>query len=689
MNSRLNKIYVLLLVIFLPLSVCLAQKSKFSLAIEHRTGLGGDALSRLTKIINQTETTLPSLIKKTINTKVNIEYRPLNKSNQLSILSKDLINNAPDRYIFATIKKSKFFWKSSNTILLDDSLLMSLVNIGKVPTKDREYLYEFLQRLIIHEVGHIFDNLAILINDDKGIFDTCSKISSEDLKKDYQCRSVLNSTRSVSNSPYFLNLAGWHKRGLILKNDIMLNKKFSRSPDRYEYKNPEEFFAVNLEYFLLDPEYKCRRPTLYNYYTKIFNHIPLFNKISSNHDKCKVSNEISLDLNSWNGSKASSIKLDLSRLYQIHYLFASKGEPMMSRWGHAMYRLVFCAPERSVVNEKCMLDISHHVVISFRGDIPTLDINYIDGMVGKYDSRLYFMSMTDVIKEYTKFEFRDLISLPLDQNVVNRKTFIDKSLEMYWGYLGSYYFFTNNCATESLNMLKVSLPNELKFQKSTIVTPLGLYKIFQEFKIMDDSVLEDRADAIKRGFIIPAFNSKLKNAYNYISKKFDLGKVKNFKKYISELSADERLSLVNKSVLNPKIKGRRKSLASLLVLEDFIVEVSNIQFLREIHLLLNKNKEAKSDMSKLFGLILRLKNLQNVILPEHNVKDGYGIPLKSEKIPLTDGKYTKFNNEMNEITNELKSISETHFSNNIKEINKSLANKITIINELMKTYLTH
>ena len=47
-----------------------------------------------------------------------------------------------------------------------------------------------------------------------------------------------------------------------------------RSPDGYELASPVEFVAVNLEYFLLDPAYACRRPALYHYFAAHFGDEP-------------------------------------------------------------------------------------------------------------------------------------------------------------------------------------------------------------------------------------------------------------------------------------------------------------------------------------------------------------------------------------------------------------------------------
>lgn len=74
-----------------------------------------------------------------------------------------------------------------------------------------------------------------------------------------------------SKDAEFLNIAGRYKNGLIFKRRKNLNEDQGRSPDPYEFKSGAESFAVNMEHFLLDPNYKCRRPTFYEYYSKKLN----------------------------------------------------------------------------------------------------------------------------------------------------------------------------------------------------------------------------------------------------------------------------------------------------------------------------------------------------------------------------------------------------------------------------------
>lgn len=64
-----------------------------------------------------------------------------------------------------------------------------------------------------------------------------------------------------ADDPRLLDLAGWQERAGQRGERGHSNDQIDRSPDP-ELSNPREFVAVNMEYFLLDPEYACRRPAL-------------------------------------------------------------------------------------------------------------------------------------------------------------------------------------------------------------------------------------------------------------------------------------------------------------------------------------------------------------------------------------------------------------------------------------------
>ncbi len=66
---------------------------------------------------------------------------------------------------------------------------------------------------------------------------------------------------------------------------IIKNRQFQQSPDPYEYYSPEESFAVNFEYYILDPDYSCRKPSFADFFDEIF---PDFRRTSH----CKATEKV-------------------------------------------------------------------------------------------------------------------------------------------------------------------------------------------------------------------------------------------------------------------------------------------------------------------------------------------------------------------------------------------------------------
>src|SRR6185295_4007180 len=118
------------------------------------------------------------------------------------------------------------------------------------------------------------------------------------------------------------------------------------------------------------------------------------------------------------------------------------GPRAQSRFGHAMYRIVLCAPERPHVDASCLDDLQHHVVLSFAANLrgePRISIRR--GLSGGYATQVSIAPFLSIVSQYTELEFRDLESLPLRLGDKEKELFIHRALEVYWGYVGKYYFF--------------------------------------------------------------------------------------------------------------------------------------------------------------------------------------------------------------------------------------------------------
>ena len=125
---------------------------------------------------------------------------------------------------------------------------------------------------VIHELTHLYDRAGLWPEDQRRLQWRCRQARevSGPVGQRGQCRGQEARRFSLSDDPQLLDLAGWQqqvgKRGAREQD----NGQVARSPDSYELSNPREFVAVNMEYFLLDPTYACRRPTLQRYLRQHF-----------------------------------------------------------------------------------------------------------------------------------------------------------------------------------------------------------------------------------------------------------------------------------------------------------------------------------------------------------------------------------------------------------------------------------
>lgn len=241
----------------------------------------------------------------------------------------------------------------------------------------------------------------------------------------------------LSKDPRLLDLAGWQVAPLRFGLRSPHNRFSDRSPDAYELESPAEFVAVNLEYFLLDPQYACRRPALFRHFSAHFDWAPPSNPCAPASPYLQAEK-----------GEPPLLDLDPVRVYAVDYLLAEGNEKAMSRWGHSMLRLVVCAPDRAP-GPDCRLDLAYHRVLSFRAFVGDVQISNWRGLTGSYPSRLFLLSLDQVVNEYTKVELRGLRSVPLRLEPEEIAGLLGRASQLHWSYDGRYYFVTNNCAVET------------------------------------------------------------------------------------------------------------------------------------------------------------------------------------------------------------------------------------------------
>lgn len=584
------------------------------------------------KLLKEVEAMIPAQMKNTIDATINVKFTNLNGKKI------ERLNESCDQKLVLGQAIRMVPGQTEGYLQLDRVLLDGVVNVKALDCSHKDTL-TYAKAIAIHEISHFYDNQI-----------------------------------NASTDATFLNLTGWISKGVIIKKRTNLNTATQRSPDVYEYKSPAETFAVNFEFFMLDKTFQCRRPTYYNYYSKLLGFSPY------RADECEMNKKITLITQTLEKKPLLTKEIDASRIYQIHYLFAGKGKQMMSRWGHAMFRLVICAPGKPV-GPQCLQDFANHIVVSYRANIDEMTMDYKKGIDGSYASQLFLMSMNDVVNEYTKGEFRDVISLPIQLERSQIKLFTDKLLESYWSYKGSYFFITNNCASEAMNLLRAAYPGDKLMQKQSITTPLGMYDFLIKQKLVNANVLDNTKEAIYYGYLFPGVSDKLVASLKVFTTSM------SFEKFALELKATERRAIYEKALAELQGKERMAALAHGLRLEDQILISREQQFAKKVgEALFGNNASEELKGTALDERMMDMRDQYKKLAGENFITKGYGVPLKEEFNDVADAIAEEVLASIQGNADELKEIVTQYFPEEVAEMQKTMENRHYLLTGISKAF---
>jgi len=444
------------------------------------------------------------------------------------------------------------------------------------------------------------------------------------------------STR-VSRTRAFSVLAGFRKSFF---GHSAVNEDPMRSADAYEYENVREALAVNMEYFILDPEFQCRRPSLGTFYREHFGVDPYPARGCSPSYNVMVTNEIGIIPH----------RVEPARLYRIDYLLADSGTEMASRFGHSMFRLVMCAPahvdpvtgkwrEATPWGEKCAEDKLFHLVISYRANSSGGTLDYLKGVFGGYPSMLFMLPLAEVLNQYNGDELRDVISYPLELDEDERLAFLDRTLEEHWNHRGDYKFITNNCAVESLRLLRPQVDgqraeNDIRARRLPVLTPKAMLNELVRVRMVD-----------RNNSAIETFPSRAESLINAMKLSYGVsysnaGKAsKGIIEFATTSTASERMEKFNQKV-KAEMKGEGRvalevlktsllSSAAFSVIEQQIIKTRTGQLKKKFAELITSEEEMeKNQILKDFQS--RHPRLQTDVIGA--ARGGYGVPLERESI---------------------------------------------------------
>ena len=495
--------------------------------------------------------------------------------------------------------------------------LMTDPDAPNMPGREHETLRKELKATLIHELAHLYDRGRFWTGDQRQLLNRCraQQRTLGDVGLPGDCRGQTNRAFTLSDDPRLLDLAGWPQQVSSRGQREQHNHQQLRSPDLYELHNPQEFVAVNLEYFLLDPDYRCRRPALAAYLRAHFDWSPA-------HQQPCTQELPYLNADLREGQPALAW-LDPQRIYQAHYLLAEPDQSWAGRWGHSMLRLVVCAPGRPR-GPDCLLDLQHHLVLSYRAFVDDVQLSSWDGLTGVYPSRLFILPLQRVIDEYTRTELRSLSSIPLQLSREQLASLSSHAISQHWSYDGTYYFVGNNCAVETLKLLRSGSSHPL-LQDLDSQTPVGLLRILQARGLADSSPLHNRSEALRKGYYFDSYRDRYEQLFSMAREQLQLP-LPAFGDWLA-LSASQRQPWIH--------QADRRSSAALLLLEQAALRQLTQDIQQDLKQRYLAEGPQRSELSEMGELARQLMTRSAFLSrPADLLPEGYGLPQPADRETL-------------------------------------------------------
>ncbi len=407
-----------------------------------------------------------------------------------------------------------------------------------------------------------------------------------------------------------------------------------RSPDPLEARDAVEHFAVNAEYFVLDPEFACRKP---------FEMRRLRARIGAprglTEHGCTSEWKIGLE-------KGAQVGISPEQVRELRYLLVESapgaGPRRGERAGHAMFHLVRC-PEGDAA---CDRDI----VVSFRANLMDPMTDTLSGLAGTEPGRVRAYRYGEVVDEYAHSELRSLRSVALELDRGTRERFVALLLERYWADNGALTAGGRNAGNEARDLLKAALGPTHPFWKSSGVSAA---RVFQDLR---------RTGLAGKGreILIPSAWSELEIAFERLNRAGG-GRWRDLRTYLLTTTALERREWARKL-----LGGSDHWVAHAEAfdrMETWIRASLERRTQREsVRKLVDYRERGLSrvEAKKLLLKVASLRTYSHEIMPRSQAADldGYGVPLNHELDSANRGRDTGFAQLAREAEGALVALSE-------------------------------
>lgn len=432
-------------------------------------------------------------------------------------------------------------------------------------------------------------------------------LPSQWAKAQTRLRKAQQSLHVISGLPLFQQIS-----------DIQRNLRPKRTLGHGDYEDLEQTLAVNLEYFLLDPTYFCRRPYHYQFFRQFLSHTPFETT------PCKPGLNIPVDFSILSQKRVYSI--DPDRVYEIDYVVAGEGEDIESRWGHAMFRIVGCAPN-TPLGPDCLADTHYHLGAGFGAVVTATETNPLKGAgilpgVEGYPAQLEILPFKEAIHRYAPHG-RNLKIYPLKFSESQKKLFLYRLTQIFWEYDGEYSFLTNNCADEALNLIKTATFGH-PIQEHSVLTPTGLRDLLLEVKLSSDPFLSHETRAIQLGYFVQATDARDESTLSDFVEATGKPPLHSAEEFYRTSSALDRLEAFYEQL---ETEDR-------IDVEDLFSIAEKIIYTHQVDLLVADNLQWLTDLSRqdpqFSAWVKETQDLREFILQSSLTGNGYGIPIAED-----------------------------------------------------------
>ncbi len=586
-----------------------------------RKNISEDQRVPIENFFRQVETLVPQSMKNRLNRSIPIEFvSEASGSSSLQLPTCGLLSEEDK-----TVSESSL--KDQNGMILGDSygwtdawghvylnrLLVPHILTG--PEGSPSYpcghktLYRLIVATVLHELGHLYDFSP-------GIF----------------------SDQLISGEPRFQRLMGWSRHGW--HNHLGPNHRvWVRSPDIYEFFDLKEGFAVNLEFFLLDPEYECRRPALHAYLAEHFGGGMTISTCGPNTKVHPHARRGGID-------HGKVVDLNPERVLEVHYLRTASKFAMDSRADRSMIRIVLCDPDRGELESDCLEDLDHQWGVSFAPLLSSGDWFSWQHFLHGLSPQLWIYPMKEVVEFFKDREGRDLESYPLRLSQVQKKNLIYRVLENYWSYLGRVGvrksgFVGDNSSAETGHLLKGIL-SSAAMKGFVARNSVELKEKLVQLNLISSNRVKSPRDSEKSGLFFPSAEPEWNSAFEFLKANLNAGIPRELftwgalEDYLTHTAPVERSEVINQVTHLGDFYGKQKLYKSLLSLESRIEHRLSQELHGQIHLKFGriykrlkekKRTELSSESIEMFKIFMTHFESTH---PLSLVQNGYGVPTEDE-----------------------------------------------------------